>query len=180
MRWLFSEILMANNWILRWLRLLINVLRPIVAISTFVIYSALALHEHPEAKKKLQSGNNDDLELFVQEVRRYYPFGPFLGAMVRKDFTWNDYDFKEGTLVFLDMYGTNHDPRIWKDPNEFRPERFKKWNGSLYNFIPQGGGDPTKGHRCAGENITIELMKVALEFLLYKIDYVVPEQEIGR
>ncbi|QUF67290.1 cytochrome P450 [Bacillus atrophaeus] len=158
---------------------LINVLRPIVAISTFITFSALALHNHPEYKEKLKSGNSDDLEMFVQEVRRFYPFGPFLGAQARKDFVWNQCEFKEGMLVLLDLYGTNHDARLWEDPNEFRPERFKGRNEQLFDLIPQGGGDPAKGHRCPGEGITIEVMKVTLDFLINHIEYEVPEQDLS-
>ncbi|ATO26706.1 cytochrome P450 [Bacillus atrophaeus] len=158
---------------------LINVLRPIVAISTFITFSALALHNHPEYKEKLKSGNGDDLEMFVQEVRRFYPFGPFLGAQARKDFVWNQCEFKEGMLVLLDLYGTNHDARLWEDPNEFRPERFKDRNEQLFDLIPQGGGDPAKGHRCPGEGITIEVMKVTLDFLINHIEYEVPEQDLS-
>lgn len=156
---------------------LINVLRPIVAIATFITYAALALYEHPEFK--LQLGNSDEFEMFVQEVRRFYPFGPFLGARVKKEFVWKQCDFKEGMLVFLDMYGTNHDSRIWENPNEFRPERFKDWNGDLYKFIPQGGGDPAKGHRCPGEGITVEIMKASLDFLVNKISFDVPDQDLS-
>ncbi|MGY3838519.1 cytochrome P450 [Bacillus atrophaeus] len=158
---------------------LINVLRPIVAISTFITFSALALHNHPEYKEKLKSGNGDDLEMFVQEVRRFYPFGPFLGAQARKDFVWNQCEFKEGMLVLLDLYGTNHDARLWEDPNEFRPERFKNRKDQLFDLIPQGGGDPAKGHRCPGEGITIEVMKVTLDFLINHIEYEVPEQDLS-
>ncbi|SFJ51971.1 fatty-acid peroxygenase [Thermoflavimicrobium dichotomicum] len=158
---------------------LINVLRPIVAIATFITFTALALHEHPEYKERLRSGNSHDLEMFVQEVRRYYPFAPFLGARVRKDFTWNQCEFKKGMLVFLDIYGTNHDPRLWEKPNEFRPERFQEWKGSLFDFIPQGGGDPAKGHRCPGEGITVEIMKASLDFLVNKIEFEVPDQDLN-
>jgi fatty-acid peroxygenase len=158
---------------------LINVLRPIVAISTFIVFAALALQEHPEAKEPLRSGSDQALEWFVQEVRRFYPFGPFVGARVRKDFVWKGYEFKEGTLVLLDMYGTNHDPRIWKDPEQFRPERFKDWNGSLYNFIPQGGGDPARSHRCPGEGTTIEIMKATVDFLVNQVEYDVPAQDLS-
>ncbi|HZG73619.1 MAG TPA: cytochrome P450, partial [Chondromyces sp.] len=158
---------------------LINVLRPIVAIATFITFTALALYEHPSYKEKLQSGDEHDFELFVQEVRRFYPFGPFLGARVRQDFTWKQCEFKEGMLVLLDMYGTNHDSRLWESPHEFRPERFEGWEGSLFDFIPQGGGDPAKGHRCPGEGITIEVMKATLNFLVNDIEFDVPEQDLS-
>ena len=158
---------------------LINVLRPIVAIATFITFTALALHEHPACKEKLQTNDETYLEMFVQEVRRYYPFGPFLGARVRQDFTWHNGEFKKGMLVLLDMYGTNHDPRLWDKPNEFKPKRFKEWTGNLFDFIPQGGGDPTKGHRCPGEGITIEIMKATLDFLVNKITFEVPKQDLS-
>lgn len=158
---------------------LINVLRPIVAISTFITFTASALQEHPEYIEKVQSGNSNYLEMFAQEVRRYYPFGPFLGARVRKDFIWNQCEFKKGMLVLLDMYGTNHDSRLWENPNEFRPERFKEWAGSLFDFIPQGGSDPAKGHRCPGEGITVEVMKTSLDFLVNKIEFEIPEQDLS-
>lgn len=158
---------------------LINVLRPIVAISTFITFAALALHEHPECKEKLISRDNAYLEMFAQEVRRFYPFGPFLGARVRKNFVLNEYEMKKGMLVLLDIYGTNHDSRIWEKPDEFHPERFKQWRGNLFDFIPQGGGDPAKTHRCPGEGITVEIMKASLYFLANKIEFEVPEQDLS-
>lgn len=158
---------------------LINVVRPIVAIANYITFSALALHDYPQYIRMIQSRNQKNLYHFVQEVRRYYPFGPFLGAKVRKDFVWKNYEFKKGQLVFLDIYGTNHDPRIWKDPDVFRPERFREWEEDLYSFIPQGGGDPASGHRCPGEGITVAVMKAALEFLVNHMEYDVPDQDLS-
>lgn len=88
---------------------LINVLRPIVAISYFLVFSALALHEHPKYKEWLRSGNSREREMFVQEVRRYYPFGPFLGALVKKDFVWNNCEFKRAhrcCLIYMERTTT--------------------------------------------------------------------------
>src|SRR5690625_7805221 len=53
---------------------IINLLRPIVAISIFINFLMLAIHHYPEEKEKLKSGVNQFLEMFVQEVRRFYPF----------------------------------------------------------------------------------------------------------
>ena len=158
---------------------LINVLRPIVAISRFIVFEALALHEYQNYKDKLSSGDENELKMFVQEVRRYYPFTPLLGARVKKDFIWNKCEFKEGMLVLLDVYGINHDPRIWNNPDKFCPERFKERKENLFDFIPQGGGNPEKGHRCPGEGITIEIMKASLDFLVNKIEYDVPNQNLS-
>ncbi|WP_028784365.1 cytochrome P450 [Thalassobacillus devorans] len=157
---------------------LINVLRPIVAITNFITFSALALHDHPQYQTKLHEADDDFFEMFSQEVRRYYPFGPFLGARVRRGFIWNDTKFEKGRLVLLDIYGTNHDPRLWKEPDNFYPERFEDWNGGLFDLIPQGGGDYYKNHRCPGEWATLHVMKASLDFLTKEITYQVPEQDL--
>lgn len=158
---------------------LINILRPIVAIARYVTFGAMALHDHPETRTKLQSSDEQYSQMFVQEVRRFYPFGPFLGARVRKGFTWKGQDFNVGRLVLLDLYGSNHNPAIWARPNEFRPNRFRDWEGSPFSFIPQGGGDYNIGHRCAGEWVTVEVMKASLDFLTRQIDYEVPKQDLS-
>jgi fatty-acid peroxygenase len=157
----------------------LNILRPIVAISIFINFTALALYHYPEEKIKLESRDKKYALMFIQEVRRFYPFFPFVAALVKKDFTWNNYKFEEGTLTFLDLYGTNHDPEIWTNPDTFDPNRFLKWEGSSFSFIPQGGGDHFLGHRCAGEWATIEIMKVSLDYLVNRISYELPEQDFS-
>lgn len=157
---------------------LINLLRPITAIATYITFGALAIHTYPKCKSKLQSKDNNYLPMFSQEIRRYYPFGPFLGAKVRNNFIWRNYHFRKGTLVLLDLYGTNHDPRIWEKPYEFRPERFRYWDGNPFDFIPQGGGDYDKGTRCPGEWITVELLKISMDFLANHLEYRVPLQDL--
>ncbi len=52
------------------------------------------------------------IDAFSFKVRRFYPFFPAVAVLVKKDFTWNNFHFKEGTLTLLDLYGTNHDPAI--------------------------------------------------------------------
>lgn len=158
---------------------IINLLRPIVAISIYISFIAHALYHYPDEKRKLISGNEEQAEMFVQEVRRFYPFFPFAIAQVNKDFIWNGYVFEKGTNTLLDIYGTNHDPDVWDQPNEFHPNRFKDHKENSFNFIPQGGGDYFMGHRCAGEWLTIEMMKVSLHFLANKLDYDVPEQDFS-
>ncbi|MBP1970275.1 fatty-acid peroxygenase [Virgibacillus natechei] len=158
---------------------LINIIRPIVAIARYITFGALALHQYPETGKKLVEDDGEYSQMFVQEIRRFYPFGPFTGARVRKDFTWNGYKFKQGTLVLLDIYGTNHSPDLWDNPDTFRPERFGNWSGSPFDFIPQGGGEYDIGHRCAGEWVTVEAMKTSLEFLTKRITYDVPPQDLN-
>jgi len=158
---------------------LLNILRPTVAIARFVTFGGLALHEHAQCRQPIMDGDNDYLDRFVQEVRRFYPFFPFLAAYVRRDFDWNGYHFPQGRKVMLDLYGTNHDARMWHVPGEFRPQRFTAEEIGEFNFVPNGGGDYRLNHRCPGEWITVALMKQALHLLTTAISYQVPPQDLA-
>ena len=158
---------------------LLNVLRPTVAVAHYILFAALALHDYPQCQQKLAAGHDEDATSFVQEVRRFYPFFPLVGGRVREPFEWRTHRFAKDAWVLLDLYGTNHDERIWEHPEAFRPERFDHWDGSAFNFIPQGGGDYDTNHRCPGEWITIELMKQAVSLLTTAVQYEeVPEQDL--
>ncbi|MDW5375648.1 cytochrome P450 [Halomonas sp. HP20-15] len=155
----------------------LNLIRPTVAIARYVTFAALALHEHPQWRQPLQS-DASLLDSFVEEVRRYYGFFPFVAARVRDDFTWQGYQFTRGTRVLLDLFGTNRDPRSWQDPTTFQPDRFIRETANAYNFIPQGGGEHDTNHRCPGEWFTQSLIKVAIEQLLTRMRYRVPPQAL--
>src|SRR5699024_7841032 len=154
---------------------LLNLLRTFVAIAVYIDWTILAAHEFPD---KLRNGGDKERQSFIQEVRRYYPFFPFLVAREKNDFTWKDYKFEEGTLTLLDLYGANHDPELWEDPHHFQPERFESWEGSPVDFIPQGGGEYEIGHRCPGEWLTLEVLKETLDFFVDDITYEVPKQDL--
>jgi fatty-acid peroxygenase len=158
---------------------ILNVLRPTVALSVYCVFLAHALARHPTMATQLRAGSDEDLLAFVQEVRRFYPFFPAVAARVREDVLWRDHSLRAGTLAVLDLYGIDHDPRLWKDPDTFRPERFHGWNEDPYGLVPQGGGDHAEGHRCAGEWITIALMETALRFLTDEIDYRVRRDDLA-
>ncbi|MGJ9383176.1 cytochrome P450 [Salipaludibacillus sp. CF4.18] len=155
-----------------------NIIRPIVATAYYLTFGAMALHEHPETISSLKENKSNYSLMFAQEVRRFYPFAPAMGAKVKKSFYWHNYHFKKNMLVILDIFGTNHHPDIWDHPDEFKPERFKDWKGSPFSFIPQGGGDHI-GHRCAGEWVTVMIMRSFFQYLTENITYTVPDQNLN-
>ncbi|HEX8549417.1 MAG TPA: cytochrome P450 [Cytophagaceae bacterium] len=156
---------------------LINFLRPTVAISYYIVFAAHALQKYPQYKELLATGDDVLMEQFINEVRRYYPIGPFIGARVKENFEWNGYPFRKGAMVLLDIYGTNHDARYWPKPQEFSLENFQNWDKSPFDFIPQGGGGYYSGHRCPGEWITIDVMKVFLNYLAKNLSFEMPAQD---
>ncbi|MER7460182.1 cytochrome P450 [Micromonospora sp. NPDC126480] len=157
---------------------LLNVLRPTVAVDRYIVFAALALHDHPGWRERVRE-SAETTEAFVQEVRRYYPFFPVTAARVRRSFDWQGHHFPRGRRVLLDLYGTNHHRALWPSPEEFRPDRFAGWRGDPYSFVPQGGGEHLAGHRCAGEWVTIELMKRAVHLLTTAMAYEVPPQNLA-
>ncbi len=158
---------------------LLNLLRPIVAVGRFMVFGAVALHQHPEWKEILRAGQDADLDCFAQEVRRYYPFFPFVGGTARETLEWKGHAFKAGQWVLFDLYGTNHDGRIWKDPESFNPARFRTWHPDPHTLVPQGAGDPAAGHRCPGEDITVDLIRRATRALAAETRMTVPAQDLS-
>jgi fatty-acid peroxygenase len=157
---------------------LLNILRPVIAVSLYMTFIGVALHAYPRCRQQLETGTPEYAECFVQEVRRFFPFFPTVFARVRSDLEWRGYHFPQGRRVLLDVHGTNRDARVWEQPDMFLPERFRQWDGSPYNFIPQGGGDHFTHHRCAGEWITLALMKMTVDFLTRQLQYDVPAQDL--
>ncbi len=81
----------------------------------------------------------------------------------------------EGYPYFLNKFRDKKSNAL--ETRIFWPERFEKWDESPYNFIPQGGGDYHQNHRCPGEWITIDLMKIAVDMLVNQMKFSFPEQD---
>jgi fatty-acid peroxygenase len=156
---------------------MLNVLRPTVAVAWFLAFSAHAMHRWPENRRRLREDDAWALA-FAHEVRRFYPFAPFMGARTRRDVRWDDDEVAEGTLVLLDLFGQNHHPALWKEPYAFAPQRFLDQAPGMFDLVPQGGGDPATGHRCPGEDITVQVLKT-LAPRLARLEYDVPDQDLS-
>ncbi|MFL9652575.1 cytochrome P450 [Streptomyces sp. PB17] len=156
---------------------LLNVLRPTVAVSWFVAFAAHALHRWPAHRERLRGADGAFATAFAQEVRRFYPFAPFLGGRTVTELTWHGESVPAGGILLLDVYGQNHDEELWGDPYAFRPERFLDRPPAPDELIPQGGGDPATGHRCPGERVTVGLLE-SLAVRLARLDCTVPEQDL--
>ncbi|MCF6509764.1 cytochrome P450 [Blastococcus sp. MG754426] len=157
---------------------LLNVIRPTTAVAWFVAFSGHALIRWPGNREKLASGDPAFAEAWAHEVRRFYPFAPFIGGRSpgRNEFAGEE--IPENAMVLLDLYGQNHDPELWDSPYAFHPERFLGREIGEWELVPQGGGDPRTNHRCPGEQITVALLS-ALAVRLARLQYEVPEQDLA-
>jgi fatty-acid peroxygenase len=156
---------------------LLNIIRPTVAVSWFVAFTAHALHRWPEQRALLRDGGMPYAVAFANEVRRFYPFAPFVGGRAVQDLTWQGEHIPAQSMVLLDIYGQDHDPALWPEPYRFDPRRFLLREPGRDDLIPQGGGDPTVNHRCPGEDVTVALL-ATFATRLTQLDYIVPDQDL--
>jgi fatty-acid peroxygenase len=171
---------------------LLNILRPTVAVAWFVAFAAMALEEQPTWRDRIAARDHDALAAFAQEVRRRYPFVPVLAARARCPQEVDGVRLSAGDLVVLDVYGTDHDPKQWPDPDRFDPSRFlplEPAGGALDSagpcpreadpdaLVPQGGGEVPTGHRCPGEGVTLTVLATAVRRLA-ALPYALPPQDL--
>jgi fatty-acid peroxygenase len=162
----------------------LNVVRPTVAVCWFVAFAAHALHRWPENRDRLRTGDPVFATAFAHEVRRYYPFAPFIGGRSPREVEWEGERVPAGSMVLLDLFGQNHDPQLFPEPYAFRPERFLTEDGAdlrpigPWELVPQGAGDPRTGHRCPGEDVTLALLS-ALAVRLARLEDTLPPQDLS-
>ncbi|PJJ72639.1 fatty-acid peroxygenase [Diaminobutyricimonas aerilata] len=157
---------------------LLNVLRPTVAVGRYLVFVAWALHRHPNWRIRFAAGDDAFVYPFAQEVRRFFPFFPVVGGRAARASEFAGHSFEAGDWVMLDLFGTDRHPGVWPDADRFRPERFHHGAPGLNELVPQGGGHPHDGHRCPGEDPTIELIAEFARLLTRETEYEVPEQDL--
>ncbi|WP_371129716.1 cytochrome P450 [Streptomyces sp. 2231.1] len=131
-----------------------------MTVTWFLTFAAHALHRRPEHRKQLAGGDASYARAYGHEVRRSYPFAPFVGGLAATDLHWDGQDIPAGSMVLLDLYGQNHDPRVWPDPYAFDPSRFLDREHDRDTLVPQGGG-PAAHHRCPGEDVTLTVLETS-------------------
>jgi fatty-acid peroxygenase len=137
---------------------LINLLRPTVAVADFLVYAALALAVRPSLRASVRTD-----EVFAgalaAEVRRHAPFFPVIAGTATGRLEWRGQVFDTGDRVLLDLFGTDHDPGLWPEPQRFRPERFLERPAAVGHIVAQGAGSYATDHRCPGEPATQALVE---------------------
>ncbi|MFJ7206144.1 cytochrome P450 [Streptomyces sp. NPDC098789] len=163
---------------------LLNIIRPTVAVAWFATFAAHALHRWPHHRELLRADTEGHYaRSFANEVRRFYPFAPFLVGLAAHDQTWRGHDITKDSLVLLDLYGQNHDGTLWAHPYRFDPHRFSALagfapNAVLADLVPHGGGDPARDQRYPGEDVTVATL-AALATELARTEYSVPDQDLS-
>ncbi|KAK9070137.1 hypothetical protein SSX86_010537 [Deinandra increscens subsp. villosa] len=88
-----------------------------------------------------------------------------------------NYTIPQNAQVWVNVWAISHDPKVWEDPNTFKPERFIGSNidftGHDYEFIPFGGGR----RMCPGLPSGVKSLQTILAPLILGYDWALPNEE---
>ncbi|XP_064238419.1 cytochrome P450 1A2 [Aotus nancymaae] len=163
-------------------------------ITTAISWSLMYLVTKPEIQRKIQKeldtvigrGRRPRLsdrpqlpylEAFILETFRHSSFVPFtIPHSTTRDTTLNGFYIPKECCVFINQWQVNHDPQLWGDPSEFRPERFLTAKGTAIDkplsekMLLFGLGK----RRCIGEVLGKWEVFLFLAILLQQLEFSVP------
>ncbi|PKU66412.1 isoflavone 2'-hydroxylase [Dendrobium catenatum] len=104
------------------------------------------------------------LQNIIKETLRLYPAGPLLVPHYSStDCTVEGYNIPGGTMLLINVYAIQRDPKLWKEAESFKPERFDEGEGSEgFQFFPFGSGR----RKCPGEVMANRMMGMTLGALV--------------
>jgi cytochrome P450 len=116
------------------------------------------------------------LKAVIKETFRLYLPGPLLVPREsREKCTIGGYQIPANTILYVNAWAIHRDFDIWKDPEEFYPERFLEnsinFNGRDFELIPFGAGRRI----CPGISMGVALLELILANLLYSFDWELPQ-----
>lgn len=128
--------------------------------------------------------NRAYLESTVKEIIRLYPAAWMISHEVVRPHQIGNWSIPSGALIFVVPYTVHRDPRLWKQPNDFMPERFVASKNpsqiDRYRYIPFGGGARfCIGRTLAELEIRIILEEIAKRFRLSSKNAVPTEPEFS-
>jgi len=152
--------------------------------SNSLTFTSQLLAQHPEWQElifkeaKTLNENNDDLmeivgqskicQQVIEESMRLYPPAYFIDRLNYKTDAYNGIKIKPQSDLLFSIYEIHRHPKLWKNPEQFQPERFE--NGSrVYSsqYFPFGAGP----RKCIGNNFAMFEMIIAVREMVlnYKI-----------
>lgn len=156
--------------------------------SNALTFISELLARHPEVQEKIfsevvsakeRSANPMDfLQLcpytkqVVEEGMRLYPPAYFIDRSNISEDEFNGLRIPKGSSLLFSMFEIHRHEKLWKDPEEFRPERFAEVETKHY--YPFGAGP----RKCIGNNFAMYEMILAVSELMYRFRIKPKEDEI--
>ncbi|XP_041376951.1 cytochrome P450 4F6-like [Gigantopelta aegis] len=154
--------------------------------ASAISWTMFSLAGHPEHQEAVQKGIDDlmagkktediemedlakltHLNMCVKECLRLHSPVPFIQRITTQDMVIDDKPIPAGTAINIQLYCVHHNPLVWDNSMEFRPERFAPENcdnRNAYAFVPFSAGP----RNCIGQNFALHEIKIFLARLLHK------------
>ncbi|PKU68247.1 cytochrome P450 81E8-like [Dendrobium catenatum] len=117
------------------------------------------------------------LNCIINETLRLYPAGPLLVPHEsREDCTVGGYHIPCGTMLIVNAYAIQRDPKIWPEPTKFCPERFQDVKvDEVGKMLPFGMGR----RKCPGEVLAMREIGLVIGTLVQCFEWRrVTEEEV--
>ncbi|PNX89813.1 cytochrome p450 83b1-like protein [Trifolium pratense] len=160
--------------------------------SATLVWAMTALIRNPRVMKKVQEeirnlgGKKDFLDeneiqnfpymkaVIKESLRLYLPAPLLVPRESREQCTISGYNIPANTIVYVNAWAIQRDPNIWKNPEEFYPERFLESSinflGQDFELIPFGAGRRI----CPGMSLGVASLEIILANLLFSFDWELP------
>ncbi|KAK2632779.1 hypothetical protein EUGRSUZ_L01095, partial [Eucalyptus grandis] len=144
------------------------------------------LLNHPDVMKKAQAELDDVvgrdrlvdevdthklpyLHNIINEALRLFPPGPLLVPHESaEDCTVSGFDVPRGTMILVNVWAIQRDPKVWDDPTSFKPERYEGLEGDhAYRLLPFGMGRRS----CPGAGLANRVVSLALAVLIQCLEW---------
>nr|XP_010918275.1 cytochrome P450 93A2 [Elaeis guineensis] len=112
------------------------------------------------------------LQAVVKETLRLHPAAPLATRVSDKEVKVGGYKIPANTSLFVNVWSIGRDPNYWKDPLEFRPERFTAagedglgsidFRGQHFELVPFGSGRRV----CPGISLALQVIQLTLAALV--------------
>ncbi|KAI7757195.1 hypothetical protein M8C21_007493 [Ambrosia artemisiifolia] len=117
------------------------------------------------------------LQCIINETLRLFPPGPLLVPHESSsDCVVGGYNIPRGTMLLVNQWAIHHDPKLWDDPETFKPERFEGLEGTHDGFklLPFGSGR----RRCPGDGLAVRVLGMTLGSIIQCFDWERANEEL--
>jgi len=124
------------------------------------------------------------LQAIIRETFRLHPPVPMVSRRCVSECIVENYVIPENTLLFVNVWSIGRNPKFWKNPLEFRPERFLKdgegdsieVRGQHFQLLPFGSGR----RMCPGVSLAMQEVPALLGAVIQCFDFKVVDHKTGK
>jgi cytochrome P450 len=125
------------------------------------------LAKSPDALALVRQGSEAAVTAVINETLRLYPPLWIITREAQQADTIDGVHIEAGAVVYLSVRRVQRDERFWRQPEQFRPERFLDGEQEPFTFVPFGaGGRVCVGRRFAMVELSAAIREVARAFAM--------------